>query len=263
MPEARLEGRSLYYETAGPADAPVVAFVNDVGYGPWLWGWQAPALTGPWRTLVWDLPGAGGSDDPPPDCDVADLAAALEAVLGAAGARRAHLVGAGLGGMVTLAYAAAYGRARSMTLLGTANGGAALDEAACRALGMDPAAPDACERSLAGALTTGFREARPDVVDQICEWRAAEDAHGPAFAAHAEAALGFDGVSLPGVTLPALVCHGEDDPVVPPAAGRDLAEGLPRGRFEAVLGRHCMYVEHARAVTDRLAAFLEDVAADG
>jgi 3-oxoadipate enol-lactonase len=260
------DGVSIYYELAGPADAPVVAFVTDVGYGPWLWGWQAPALTGPWRTLVWDLPGAGRSDDPPPGCDVALLTDALEAVLRAAEVRRVHLVGAGLGGMVALAYATDYGRARSLTLLDTANSGDAVDGTALRDLALEPdaQASDApaasCEESLAGALTVEFRAARPDLLERICDWRASEDARGEAFVAHAEAALGFEGVNLPEVTLPALVCHGADDPVVPVGVGRDLAADLPRGRFEAVLGRHCPYVEHSRAVTDRLEAFLDEVA---
>ncbi len=261
MPAVEHDGRHLQYEAAGASDGAVVAFVNDVGYGPWLWGWQAPALTGPRRTVVWDLPGAGESDPPADDCDVAGLADALETVLGAVDARRAHLVGAGLGGMVALAYARRHGRARSLTFLGAATSGDSVDAAALDGLRMDPADPATCEPSLAGALTPAFRSARPDLVEQVCEWRRAEDAHGDAFEAQAAAMLGFEGVTLPAVTLPALVCHGEDDPVVPPSAGRTLAEALPRGEFEAVRGRHCCYLEHSRAVTDRLAAFLERVEA--
>ena len=257
------EGVAVHYEVAGPSDRPLVAFVGDVGYGPWLWGWQAPALTGPWRTLVWDLPGTGESDPPPADCDVEFLVDALETVLADVDVRRTHLVGAGLGGAVALAYAHEYGRARSLTCFGTPPRGRDVDEGALRALAMDPEDPASCERSLDGALTPAFREARPDLLEQICDWRRAEDAVEVDFDRQAGALLDFGGVAHHELTLPVLVCHGEDDPVVPPAAGRELARDLPRGRFEPVVGRHCCFVEHSRPVTDRLVGFLETVADEG
>ncbi|MEF8776477.1 MAG: alpha/beta hydrolase [Haloarculaceae archaeon] len=259
MAEASLAGVTLHYEIAGPSDAPLVAFVGALGYGPWLWGWQAPDLTGPWQTLVWDLPGTGASDAPPADCDVTFLADALEAVLADAAVPRAHVVGAGLGGLVALLYANRYGRARSLTCFGAAPAGDAFDEDALRALALDAVDGGECERSLEGALTPTFRAERPDLVERICDWRRAEDARGTAFDRHLEAVRTFDGPQLHAVTAPALVFHGEDDPVVPAAAGRELAAGLPRGRFQAVAGRHLCFVEHAGPVTDRLAGFLETV----
>lgn len=265
MPTVDRGGTSLYYETAGDrggspgADrAPVpVAFVNDVGYGAWLWGWQQPALAGRRGTVVWDLPGTGRSEARGGDLTVDALAADLEAVLAAAGLDRAHLVGAGLGGAVALRYAREYGRGRSLTLIGTAAAGGAVDAAALEALAL---APDGsgCRASLAGALTTAFREARPDLVADICGWRREEDATGAAVEAQAAALLAVESGPLHAVDLPALVLHGLEDPVVAPGAGRELAAGLPRGTFEAVEGRHLCFLEHARAVTDRLAGHLAD-----
>ena len=260
MAETAHDDLALHFEVAGPSDRPLVAFLGDVGYGPWLWGWQAPALTGPWRTLVWDLPGTGESDPPPVDCDVGFLVEALETVLADADVRRTHLVGAGLGGAVALAYAHENGRARSITCFGTPPRGHDVDEDALRALAMDPEDPARCEQSLDGAFTHAFRETRPDLVEQICDWRRAEDAVEDDFDRQASACLHFGGVPLHEITLPVLVCHGEDDPVVPPGPGRQLARDLPRGRFEPVAGRHCCFVEHSRPVTDRLVGFLETVA---
>lgn len=265
MAEASHGGLTIHYELAGPSDAPPVAFVGDVGYGPWLWGWQAPALTGPWRTLVWDLPGTGESDPPPPGCDVDFLADALEAVLSQAAISSVQVVGSGLGGLVALDYAHRYSRARSVTCIGAAPVGHDFDEDALAALAIDALTIDAddgadCEGSLEGALTPTFLTDRPDLVDRICDWRRAEDARGIAFERHVEAALSFDGLPLHEVTTPALLFHGEDDPVAPAAAGRELAESLPRGRYEAVAGQHLCFVEHPRPVTDRLTGFLETVA---
>jgi len=249
------DGVDLYYETAGQGET--VAFVGEAGYGAWQWGWQHDAFAGPFGTLVWDLRGTGRSDCPPGPYEVDRLAADLEAVLAAAGIDRAHVVGAGLGGMVALDYAHSYDRARSLTLCGTAPSGDGVDEDAFRSLHASPDDPAALRSSLSVALSEPFRTERPDVVDSICGWRADDDADPAGFAAQAAAALAFDSPPLYEITLPALVLHGLGDPVVSADAGRALASALPHGSFEAVEGRHLPFVEHARAVNDRVAGFLD------
>lgn len=252
MPYTSHEGVRLYYETAGEggfAGDGTVAFVGEAGYGAWQWGWQHDAVAGPFETLVWDLRGTGRSDAPSGPYDVATLAADLEAVLSAAETRRAHLVGAGLGGMVALEHAREFDRTATLTLFGTAAAGDRLDADALRALHPPGSG------TLEGAFSPAFL-ARDSLVDQIRAWRVEEDADEAGFEAQVSAALGFDAGPLYELDLPALVCHGLSDPVVPAAAGRALARGLPRGRFEAIEGRHLAFIEHSRAVTDRLLDFL-------
>jgi len=254
----RRDGVTLRYGTAGAGET--VAFLGTAGYGAWQWSFQHGRVAGPYRALVVDRRGTGGSDRPAGPYDVATLAADLEAVLADAGADRAHLVGAGLGGAVALRYAHGYGRARSLALFGTGRTGEAVDPAALAALFAPPEAGDGrCRESLAGALSPAYREHNPDVVERVCDWRAGDDADRQGFEAQAAAWREFAGVPLYEVTVPALVCHGVDDPVVPADAGRDLAADLPRGEFVAVEGRHLAFVESARAVTDRLLDFLGGV----
>jgi len=69
---------------------------------------------------------------------------------------------------------------------------------------------------------------------------------------------GFEAPPLYEVTVPTAVYYGVDDPVVPGEAAESLAADLPRGTATAVEGRHLSFVEHAAAVTDRLAAFLDE-----
>jgi pimeloyl-ACP methyl ester carboxylesterase len=249
------DGADLYYETAGEGET--VALVGEAGYGAWQWGWQADALTGPYGTLVWDLRGTGRSDTPPGPYDVDRMTADLEAVLADSGTDRTHLVGAGLGGMIALRYTRRYGRARSLTLFGTVADGTLLNESALRALHAPPDDSAALRASLEGAFTAGYRHEQSGVIDQICDWRAEEDADTEGFEAQLAAVCGFEAGPLYEMTLPTLVCHGVDDPVVPVAAGRRLASNLPRGRFEPVEGRRLHFIEYSRAVTDRLVAFLD------
>jgi len=250
MPVATDRGVDLYYETAG--DGETVAFVNPAGYGAWVWGWQHGALTGPFETLVWDLRGTGRSGASAGPYDVATLAGDFEAVLADAGVESAHIVGAGLGGMVAVEYAREYNRAESLALFGTAADGDAVDADALDSLFAPRDDPDALRKSLRGAFAADL-EAHPAVVERIVEWRAEEDADRAGFDAQAAAMTDYAADALYEVTLPARVFHGEADAVVPLAAGRNLAADLPRGECTPVDGGHLCFVESSAAVSDALA----------
>jgi len=271
MPTATNRGVDLYYETGGTVRPPTeespvadgeraadtVVFVNPAGFGAWLWGWQHDAVAAGFETVVWDLRGTGRSDAPDGPYDARTLAADLEAVLSAAGVADANLVGAGLGGMVALEYAARYGRTATLTLFGTAASGDRVDADALDSLFAPRDDPAAIRASLRNAFAADIA-AYPDVADDIVGWRREEDADRTGFEAQAAAMTAFDRAdSLYEITTPARVFHGEADTVVPVDAGRDLAVGLPRGDFTAVEGGHCCFVEESAAVTDAMLGFLE------
>jgi pimeloyl-ACP methyl ester carboxylesterase len=255
MPHADNDGVALYYETrGGDADAGTVAFVGDVGFGAWQWAWQAPAVAGPFRALVFDHRGVGRSDAPPGPYSLSALAGDLEAVLADAGAARAHLVGAGLGGLVALALAPDSGRVRSLTLLGSGPGDGAHPGAAA-------APPDdgaAVRASTERLLSAAFRRDRPAVVDRIVEWRAAEDAPERVWAAQAAAVADATLPPRYEVTTPTLVVHGGADGQWPVEEARALAADLPRGEFHAHEdAAHLVGVERSRPVNDRLVGHVE------
>jgi pimeloyl-ACP methyl ester carboxylesterase len=248
VPIASNRGVSLHYEVDGEGD-PVV-FVSDFGCGGWLWAWQAPAIAGPYRSIVYDNRGTRRSDAPPGPYSIDVMAADLEAVLADAGVRSATVVGAGMGGTIALEYALEYTRAEKLVLLGTAASGDSFETGAMAA------GPDEVD----ALLSPEFREAYPEEVERIVGWRREEDADGAALDAHVAAVEAFDASDrLYEVTQPALVLHGGDDSVVPPTAGEALAEGLPRGEFRVFeAGTHLFFVEQSRLVTDALVGFLED-----
>jgi pimeloyl-ACP methyl ester carboxylesterase len=246
VPTARNGGVDLYYETAGSGES--VVFVPDLGCGAWLWGWQTPALAGPREAITWDLRGCGRSLGEPAD-SIAAMAADLEAVLADCGVAEAAVVGAGMGGMVALQYALEYARVDRLVLHGTTADGGEFDAGAFFGEPGD----------LDGLASAGFREAYPDAVDRIADWREAEDADEAGKRAHAVAVSACDlSDRLHEITQPALVAHGESDAVAPIGAGEALAAGLPRGSIERFAeGSHLFFVEQARLVSDVLAGFLE------
>lgn len=307
MPTARTDDVALYYETAGSGE-PVV-FVEDVGFGAWMWGWQHAALAGPFRTAVWDLRGTGrsgsvadpnasgksagdpasaggiegndgserGNDGRPadsgaaPDADgrvrdrptpsgpyaIEDLASDLEAVCVAAGIDRAHLVGSGLGGLIALEYALAFGRVASLTLLGTPATGERIDPPGP----IDRDDERALRESLRAVFSPEFVREQPEVIDGIVEWRRVDDADEDGWRAQAAALEGVDlRERLVEIRVPALVLHGTADRVVPVEAGETLARGLPRGEERTFEGAgHLVGIERSRPVNDALSGFLEDV----
>lgn len=259
MPTVEARGVELYYETAG--QGPPVVFVGDAGLGAWQWGWQHRALAGPHRTLVYDHRGVGRSTGTDADQSVETLAADLRAVVGAASMRRPHLVGAGLGGVVALAYAKT-NAVRSLALFGTSPGGphAALPPVTERpSWCVSPDDPNALRSSLSALLSETFRAAHPDVVEGVVEWRQQEDAP-PGVCERQRAALdAYEATDLYEVTVPALVVHGAADRVVPADDGRRLADALPRGEFVGHDAGHLVGVERSRPVNDRLVAHVDAV----
>lgn len=254
MPTVTTDGTALYYDVSGD-EGPAVVFVSNTGFGPWSWGWQAPQLSGMYRTVVYANRGTDGSDIGLP-YSIDQFAADLEAVLEAADIRRVHVVGAGLGAMVALRYAREYNRARSLTLFGATASGEAVDDSALRSL--HPSDATQFRASLSLAFSERFLE-ETGLIDKIVEWRRNEDATGAAADGHRELVSGFESAPLYELTIPVLVCHGVDDPVVSIDAGRELAADLPRGRFEAVEGKRCCYIEHSTAVSDAIDQFIDSV----
>ncbi len=263
MARANNDGVSIRYEVdeGRSADDEAVVFCGDIGLGPWQFGWQHAALAGPHTVITPETRGIGESDAPPGPYTVEGLASDLDAICTTEGIRNAHLVGYGLGGAVALAYGMASSRPASLTLLGTPPAGDAYNP---NGVWADPNDPDAVEGSLHGLLSVDFREAHPDALSRIAEWRVAEDAGHEVYEAHRAAVEGFDLADvLFEVTTPALVVHGTDDTVCPVTAGETLAEGLPRGEFHAVEGaRHLVGVEASAAVNDLVTGWLAEQTTD-
>ncbi|MFB6167874.1 MAG: alpha/beta fold hydrolase [Haloferacaceae archaeon] len=250
------DGTTVGYGHDGGGDRPPVVLVGECGFGAWQWAWQAPALAGPRPVVVAEYRGGTRSGPPADDCDLATLAGDVRAILADAGARRPHVVGFGLGGLVALSLALD-GEVRSLCLLGSGASGRGVDPSPLFA---PPGDPGALRASLDAALSPEFRERHPDVCDQIVAWRRDDDP-SPAVARRQAAALDVD-VSdrLVAVTTPALVVHGDADAVWPVASAEDLAENLPRGDRRRVAGAgHLVGCEAAAPVNDALVGFVERV----
>ena len=283
MPRATRDGVSIYYEHEDGDGEPVV-FLQGLGYGRWMWRWQREAVRDEYEVIAPDNRGTGRSDAGLPPLvsrlprklrapvllklagySIEGLAADLEAVLEDAGIRRAHLVGASMGGMIAQQYALEYSRASSLTLLCTSHGGpdAAPVPEETREHVLE--APSGDERGtirhrMRPAFNERFTNRNPHLMDRIIEWRLEQDANDAARTAQMAAVPNFNVADrLERLRVPTLILHGTDDRVLPATNARLLEERIPNARLETVAGgSHCFFVEDADAVNEALLDFLDE-----
>jgi pimeloyl-ACP methyl ester carboxylesterase len=180
----------------------------------------------------------------------------------------AHIVGASLGGAIAQLIAVHYpGRVRTLTAIMTSPMGYQAGPAWARALAGQPPEPGDLPapapeflRHVAAMASSPSATPRELVTANVETWRILNGTTLPfdadAARRHVEASIArardFQAAShhdlagrqmtperhapLSRITAPALVIHGTDDPLLPPANGQALAALNPGARFETVTG---------------------------
>jgi pimeloyl-ACP methyl ester carboxylesterase len=207
----------------------------------------------------------GGQKVEPP-YTLRDMAADGVGLLDALGIRSAHVVGASMGGMIAQRMAIHFPeRVRSLTSIMSSTGNPGLPPGDPKVLGLLTAAPPS-DPAAALEYAVGI-------------WRAL---HGPGFPFDEERvratviesarrsthrlgqprqllAILADGDRRPALRelrVPTLVIHGDADPLVPFAAGRDTADNVPGARLVDIQGMGHEFVEGAwPRLVDEIAGF--------
>ena len=198
-----------------------------------------------------------------------DMAADAIGLLDALGIRRAHMVGASMGGMIVQIVAALYPeRTRSMVSIYSTSGRPGLPIGKPEALAMLSAQPEgpAREQLVAHGMKlrraigspgypTSDDELRPFVEKNVDRrwWP-----EGAARQYLSVIASGDRVELLKTVKVPTLVLHGEDDPLLPAEGGRDVARLVPGAEIETVPGwGHDFPKGLIPRLIDRVAGFCE------
>jgi pimeloyl-ACP methyl ester carboxylesterase len=175
-----------------------------------------------------------------------DMAADTVGLLDALGVRRAHVVGASMGGAIAQEIAIAYPeRVRSLTAIMASSG--------------DPKLPGPQPKALARLAKKVPLDRAGYVREYVTTWSVLAADHFPFDAERTarQGAAGYDrGINPPGVArqmlaiiasgnrkralrdvrVPTLVIHGTADPLIPVAAGHDLAAAIPGAQLLLVQG---------------------------
>jgi len=271
MPQVRANGIDIEYESFGRESDPVILLI--MGFAAQLIFWpdalcQGLAAKG-FRVVRFDNRDIGKSTHlahlPAPDPralmaevmagkrpdvpyamdDMADDAVGL---LDALGAKRAHIVGASMGGMIAQLVAINHAeRAKSLVSIMSTTGRRDLPPGNRETLSVLFAPPRSLDRGdlieasllVQKALTgPGFpvSEAEMRRIAERRTDRAPFDGAGLARQSAALIAAPPRNASLRNVRCPALIMHGADDPVIPAAAAKDTAESIPGAELVIVPG---------------------------
>lgn len=231
-------------------------------------GWQPVLrkLCRRFRVVLVDNRGTGRSDAPDGPFRVADMAGDVVAVLDAAGIRRAHVLGASLGGMVAQALAADHpDRVRGLVLVSTTPGwplNYPMPAASVRLIAAAGCLPreEALRRHAENALSARSRQRRPELAARLVELQRSRPAAPRTWSAQAAAGARYAGpLRRAPIRARTLVLHGGADAVVDPRNGRLLASRIPGARLVTFpeLG-HLLWWEDPDGFAAAVTSFLRD-----
>ncbi|QNO28628.1 alpha/beta fold hydrolase [Sphingopyxis sp. OPL5] len=289
-------GIDITYEDKGPRDAPVILLVMGLGGQLTLWPDEfVDALNAHgFRTIRYDNRDVGLSTrfeaagvpnlkwmfvkaalrlPVRPAYTLADMAADGVALLDHLGIERAHIVGASMGGMISQHIAARYSdRTLSLTSIMSTTGNPRLPRAnkdamavlANRPMSGDPEAMIAY--SVRAARVIGS-PAYPAEEERLQRRVRGDFERGwyPQGVARQMAAIVADGdrrAMLKTIAAPTLVIHGEADPLVPLAGGKDTAASIPGARLMTIPGiGHDLPLALVDTLADAIAGHARELAA--
>jgi 3-oxoadipate enol-lactonase len=228
------------------------------------WGPVLRKLRRHFRLVLVDNRGTGGSGRPAGSFAVADMAGDVLAVLDAAGVRRAHVLGASLGGMVAQELAITRpDRVDGLVLAGTTPGwpfAYPAPEASVRLIAATAGmtAKAALRRHTENALSAGTVRHHPELVSRLIELQGSRPADPKVLSAQAVAGALYAGrLRQARIQAPTLVLHCGADTVADPRNGKLLAARIPRARLVIFpqLG-HLLFWEDPDGFTDAVTSFL-------
>jgi len=261
-----VDGRSVaacevHYERSGPPpEGPAVILAPSLGTELSMWEAQASELEQRFQVIRYDLRGHGRSPVPAGPYSIAELGADLLALLDRLGLERASLCGISIGGMSSM-WVAAHAPSRVDRLV-----------VCCSSARIDPEArygeraivvrehgvQEIADAVLARWFTPAFAKANPDVVEPMRARLIGTPREGYAGCCEALAAMDLR-AALPSIEAPTLVIAGRDDPALPPAHSRLIADAIPGARLAVVSdAAHLANIEQPTVVGELIAHHLDN-----
>ncbi len=251
MPKATNGAIAIEYETFGDGAPETILLIN--GLGSQMTRWPADfcgklAAKG-YRVIRVDNRDTGlstwlGRED---RYTLKDMAADAMAVLDAAGVKQAHIAGVSMGGMIVQRIAIDYpARVLSLTSIMSATSGDVV--ATPEAMAVINVAPPDPNADFEAFVAHGMRNSRtigspgyPWTDEQLRERVTSEyrRAFNPAGVMRQRGAIGVDGdrtEELKRLSVPTVVLHGADDPLVQPVGGEETAAAIPGAELRIIPG---------------------------
>jgi 3-oxoadipate enol-lactonase len=243
---------------------PWLVLIQGMGLDRFGWEPVLRKLQRHFRLVLVDNRASGLSDRPAGVFAVADMAADVVAVLDAAGIRRAHVMGASLGGMVAQELAVDHPkRVDGLVLACTTPGwpfAYPMPQASVRLIAATAGmtAELALRRHAENALSARTLQHRPELLGRLVELQGSRPADPAALRAQATAGALYAGRRRQTrIRARTLVLQGAADTVVDPRNGKLLADRIPGARLVIFpeLG-HLLFWEDPDGFADAVTSFL-------
>lgn len=249
VPKAANGAVALEFETFGDDQPQAVLLVN--GLGSQMTRWPEPfcekLVARGYRVIRYDNRDTGLSTWPTEAYVLKDMAADGMAVLDAAGVETAHIAGVSMGGMIVQRMAIDYpDRVLSLTSIMSAPSGDVVATPVAMAVISNP--PPSPEADYEAFVAHGMRNART-IGSPAYPWTDAElrerviaehaRAFNPAGVGRQRKAIGADGdrtAELRRLSVPTVVLHGAEDPLVQPIGGEQTAAAIPGAELRLIPG---------------------------
>ncbi len=245
--KARVGDLDIAYRRRGAPDAPAMILIRGLGTQMTEW---SPVLidalvAGGLQVVIFDNRDVGASSKLTRSYELADMAADVAGLLDALRIERAHIFGISLGGMVAQLVAVRFPeRVRSLISVMSSSGAPGLPTASADIRAAMVEQPqgrdaiighDAANRQLFGSPaypeTQAQRLAMAEAVYERCYCP-----EGVQRQLQAAVADGSRVERLKTISVPTLVIHGAEDPLLPPACGVDTARHIPGSELAIIAG---------------------------
>ena len=262
-----VDGRKIAYDEVCPAN-PKGTILLLTGLAAKRLGWmrQLNVFGREYRTIAIDHRDIGDSDPYTAPYTIPDLAEDAAGVLRALGVERANVVGISMGGFVTLELTLRHPEmVERLVLVSTSAGGSThthpTEEFVGRMLLPEYRTGEAGERAkrtYVAIMAPGYCEAHPDEWELIAENARYRPQSAESYQRQWMACQTHDVTSRLGqIAVPALIIHGDFDPLVPVQNGRYLAAHIPGVRYiEYPNTGHIPIIERADDFNREVLAFL-------
>jgi 3-oxoadipate enol-lactonase len=253
MPVTITESTSIDYDISG--QGPPLLLISGLGFGRWGWFKQVPAFSRHFRTITFDIRGERALEN-----GVRDLVRDVVSLLDHLGVKKAHVLGASLGGFVGQELALLRpDLVDRLVLVCTSYGGRGPESMSVQALsdmlGWGSMSPEGVVRRGLETATSGtYRAEHEDEFEQLVNWRLADSPSEASYYEQARAGAGFDlSRDVGHITSPTLVIHGAEDRYV--AA---LAAAIPGARLRVLdHAGHLVFIERFAEVNREVVTFLK------
>jgi 3-oxoadipate enol-lactonase len=240
----------------------LVVFMHGIGGNRTNWHDQLPESGRHFRAASWDARGYGMSDDYEGPLDFHDFARDLNRVLDHFGARKAHLVGLSMGGLIAFDFHALHpDRVATLTICDSMPGMTGLSDEGRREfirIRQEPLLGGKEPRDIAPAVarTLVGKSAQPGSFERLVASMSAlhKESYLKAIVATTHYARKLD---LESIRVPTHIVVGDEDTLTPPALSRSMAARIPGAQLTVIKGAgHLSNIEQPEAFNAAVLAFL-------